>query len=53
MGKWTKALGLTLAGLGYTGYYQYHESHAFRSVCNLVYAGANMAYIYKYDNDPT
>ena len=47
MGKWSKAAGLTVGMIGYGGYWQYEENHAFRSVCNVLYAGANMAYIYK------
>lgn len=50
---WKSLLGLSLIGLGTSGYYQYHNDNSFRSVCNLCYAGANMAYIYKFTNDPT
>ena len=43
-------LGLSCTALtaGGGAYYQFQHSHSFRSVCNLIYAGANMAYIYKY-----
>ena len=39
---------LSLLGLTAGTYHQYQYNHSFRSVCNLVYAGTNMAYIYKY-----
>jgi len=39
-------------GMGLMGYYEYENNNSFRSVCNLVYGGANMAIIYKYTDDP-
>jgi predicted unusual protein kinase regulating ubiquinone biosynthesis (AarF/ABC1/UbiB family) len=49
--KWKSLLGLSALGLGAGGaYYEYRNNNSFRSVCNLVYAGANMAYIYKFTN---
>ena len=44
-------LGLSLLGLAAGGYYQYQSNNSFRSLCNLAYAGAHMAYIYKYSTD--
>lgn len=46
--KWKGILGLSFFGLTVAGYYNYHHNHSFRSLCNLAYAGVNMAYIYKY-----
>jgi nitrate reductase alpha subunit len=48
MFRWRNIFGLSFIGLGSGGYYWYHNDNSFRSVCNLVYAGANMAYIYKF-----
>lgn len=50
--RWKGILALSATALAGTGYYQYHHSHSFRSVCNLVYAGSHMAYIYKYSSAP-
>ena len=49
---WKGLLGLSLSALTYGGYYQYQHSHSFRSVCNLIYAGSHMAYIYKFSSYP-
>jgi hypothetical protein len=50
MFKWKGLLGLSLLGLTAGGYHQYHYNNSFRSLCNLAYAGAHMAYIYKYSS---
>lgn len=49
-----KILGFTILGVGLcsTGYYKYQHDNSIRSVCNLIYAGTNMAYIYKFSKDP-
>lgn len=44
--------GLSLLGLGTYSYYKYTTDNSFRSVCSLVYAGANMARVYKFTDDP-
>lgn len=46
--KWKGLAGLSLLTIAGTGYHQYHNNHSFRSICNLVYAGAHMTYIYKF-----
>lgn len=46
--KWKGILGLSFLGLTAAGFYHYQHNHSFRSLCNLAYAGANMACIYKY-----
>ena len=34
-------------------FYGYHQSsNSFRSICNLTYAGAHIAYIYKFTSEP-
>lgn len=48
-----KIFAVSLLGAGASGYYQYRNDHSFRSVCNLVYAGANMAWIYKFNKATT
>jgi hypothetical protein len=48
MRRWKSLLGLSLLGLGSAyGFYSYQNDNSFRSVCNLAYAGVNMACIYK------
>ena len=44
-------MGLGLAALAGTSYYQYHHNNSFRSVTNLLYAGTRIAYIYKFTHD--
>lgn len=50
--KWKGLLGVALFGTTSTAYYQYHHNNSFRSLCNLGYAGINMALVYKYSHDP-
>ena len=51
MGRWRRATALSLAGIVLVGSYQYEQSHTFRSVCNLGYAGLQMTRIYKLGGD--
>jgi predicted unusual protein kinase regulating ubiquinone biosynthesis (AarF/ABC1/UbiB family) len=50
--KWSRILGVSLLGATGVGAYQYQHNHSFNSLCNLAYAGAHMAAIYKYSSDP-
>ncbi|CAM5998983.1 unnamed protein product [Sphagnum balticum] len=49
--KWNHVLwgSLGLSGLGCA--YFYNTNKAVRNVCNLLYAGANIFYIYKFTNE--